>query len=66
MFINHHNIGPSDAALFINGVYLIWMPLTFLPLLQTLKQETRVLEALYKIKVPEKLLTKLLKLDFCS
>ncbi|GIX97388.1 UDP-glucose:glycoprotein glucosyltransferase 1 [Caerostris darwini] len=64
MFINHHNIGPSDAALFINGVYFDMDATDIFTLLQTLKQETRVLEALYKIKVPEKLLTKLLKLDF--
>ncbi|GIY25555.1 UDP-glucose:glycoprotein glucosyltransferase 1, partial [Caerostris extrusa] len=64
MFINHHNIGPSDAALFfINGVYFDMDATDIFTLLQTLKQETRVLEALYKIKVPENF-TKLLKLDF--
>ncbi|GFQ69214.1 UDP-glucose:glycoprotein glucosyltransferase 1 [Trichonephila clavata] len=64
MFMHHHNIGPSDAALFINGVFFDMDATDIFTLLQTLKQETRVLEALHKIKIPEALLTKLLQLDF--
>ncbi|GBM24555.1 UDP-glucose:glycoprotein glucosyltransferase 1 [Araneus ventricosus] len=64
MFMHHHNLGPSDVAIFVNGMYFDMDNTDIFSLLQTLKQETRVLEALYKIKIPEALLTKLLKIDF--
>ncbi|KAG8190170.1 hypothetical protein JTE90_008702 [Oedothorax gibbosus] len=64
MFMHHHNLGPSDAAIFINGLFFDMDTTDIFSLLQTLKQETRVLEALHKIKIPEEVLTKLLKIDF--
>lgn len=52
MFMHHHNLGPSDAAIFINGVFFDMDTTDIFSLLQTLKQETRILEALHKIKIP--------------
>ncbi|XP_035218531.1 UDP-glucose:glycoprotein glucosyltransferase 1-like [Stegodyphus dumicola] len=64
MFMHHHNLGPSDAAMFLNGMFFEMDTTDIFTLLQVLKQETHVLESLYKIKIPEQLLTKLLKMDF--
>lgn len=64
MFLHHHNLGPSDAALFLNGMFFDMEMTDIFALLQVLKQETRVLEALHKIKIKDELLTKLLKIDF--
>lgn len=64
MFLHHHNLGPSDAALFLNGMFFDMDMTDIFTLLQSLKQETQVLEALHKIKIKGELLTRLLKIDF--
>ncbi|XP_071037209.1 UDP-glucose:glycoprotein glucosyltransferase 1 [Parasteatoda tepidariorum] len=63
-FMHHHNIGPADAGLFLNGIFFDMETTDIFTLLQYLKQETRVLEALHKLKISDKLLTNLLKMDF--
>lgn len=64
MFMHHHNLGPADTALFVNGMYFDVDATDVFSLLQVLKQETRVLEGLHMAGVPEKKVTKLLKMDF--
>lgn len=51
MFMHHHNIGPADAGLFLNGIYFDMETTDIFTLLQYLKQETRVLEALHKLQI---------------
>lgn len=64
MFIQYHNIGPSDTALFINGMYFDMEITDIFTLLQALKQETIVIEGLHSVSVPESKISKLLKMDF--
>ncbi|XP_067127795.1 UDP-glucose:glycoprotein glucosyltransferase 1 isoform X1 [Centruroides vittatus] len=64
MFIQYHNIAPSDTALFINGMYFDMEVTDIFTLLQVLKQETRVIEGLHSVSVPESKISKLLKMDF--
>lgn len=64
MFMHHHNLGPADSALFVNGMYFDVDATDVFSLLQVLKQEMRVLEGLHVAGVTEKKATKLLKMDF--
>ncbi|XP_054718713.1 LOW QUALITY PROTEIN: UDP-glucose:glycoprotein glucosyltransferase 1-like [Uloborus diversus] len=64
MFLHHHNLGPSDAAVFLNGMFFDMDTTDIFSLLQVIKQETRILESLHKSKINEEMLTKLLKMDF--
>ncbi|XP_076324138.1 UDP-glucose-glycoprotein glucosyltransferase isoform X3 [Tachypleus tridentatus] len=63
MFMQHHNLAPSDVALFINGMYFDMEITDVFSLVQVLKQETKLLEGLHNIGIPEVAVSKLLKLD---
>ncbi|KYM95086.1 UDP-glucose:glycoprotein glucosyltransferase, partial [Cyphomyrmex costatus] len=63
IFMASLNIQPTDTALFINGLYFDLEAIDILALLESLRSELRVMEALHKIGFSNKKMSKLLALD---
>lgn len=60
------NLSPSDAALFLNGIYFDADILDVFSLLETLRSELRVMEGLHAIGVSEEERRQLLALDLSA
>lgn len=63
IFFGNLHIQPTDTALFINGLYFDLDAIDILGLLEALRAELRVMEALHKIGFSHKKMDKLLALD---
>ncbi|XP_050455971.1 UDP-glucose:glycoprotein glucosyltransferase isoform X2 [Cataglyphis hispanica] len=63
IFMASLNIQPTDTALFINGLFFDLEAIDILTLLESLRSELRVMEALHKIGFSNKKMSKLLALD---
>ncbi|XP_024937212.1 UDP-glucose:glycoprotein glucosyltransferase isoform X2 [Cephus cinctus] len=63
LFAASLNIQPTDTALFINGLFFDLEAIDILTLLESLRGELRVMEALHKIGFNNKRMSKLLSLD---
>ncbi|KAL0109124.1 hypothetical protein PUN28_014311 [Cardiocondyla obscurior] len=63
IFMASLNIQPTDTALFINGLFFDLEAIDVLTLLESLRSELRVMEALHKIGFSNKKMSKLLALD---
>ncbi|XP_011150844.1 UDP-glucose:glycoprotein glucosyltransferase isoform X1 [Harpegnathos saltator] len=63
IFMASLNIQPTDTALFINGLFFDLEAIDVLTLLESLRSELRVMEALHKIGFNNKKMSKLLALD---
>ncbi|XP_067203382.1 UDP-glucose:glycoprotein glucosyltransferase isoform X3 [Linepithema humile] len=63
IFMASLNIQPTDTALFINGLFFDLEAIDVLTLLESLRSELRVMEALHKIGFTNKKMSKLLALD---
>ncbi|XP_011860081.1 PREDICTED: UDP-glucose:glycoprotein glucosyltransferase isoform X1 [Vollenhovia emeryi] len=63
IFMASLNIQPTDTALFINGLFFDLEAIDVLTLLESLRSELRVMEALHKIGFSNRKMSKLLALD---
>lgn len=66
VFARNLNLQPPDAALFLNGMYFEAETLDIESLLESLKQESKILDGLAKIGLKGNKATPLLALDFSS
>lgn len=60
------SLEPADGALFLNGLYYDVEVVDLFSLLQSLKQETRLLEGLHNIGIPKDLIPRLVKVDLVN
>ncbi|XP_076247159.1 UDP-glucose-glycoprotein glucosyltransferase isoform X2 [Calliopsis andreniformis] len=66
IFSSSLNIQPTDTALFINGLFFDLETVDVLSLLESLRNELRVMESLRKIGFSNKKMSKLLALDLST
>ncbi|KAL0281658.1 UNVERIFIED_CONTAM: hypothetical protein PYX00_002578 [Menopon gallinae] len=60
------NLSPSDAAIFINGMFFDVEIVDVITLLEVLRQELRIMEKLHKIGIREEEMKELLALDLTT
>lgn len=60
------NLAPSDAAIFVNGMYFDMEIMDVISLLEVLRQELRIMEKLHKIGIAEEEMKKLIALDLST
>ncbi|XP_075538389.1 UDP-glucose-glycoprotein glucosyltransferase isoform X3 [Dermacentor variabilis] len=65
-FAHTLSLEPADGALFLNGLYYDVDVIDLFSLLQSLKQETRLLEGLHNIGIPKDLIPSLVKVDLVN
>ncbi|KAL1423916.1 hypothetical protein MTO96_020712 [Rhipicephalus appendiculatus] len=65
-FAHSLSLEPTDGALFLNGLYYDVEVIDLFTLLQSLKQETRLLEGLHNIGIPKDLIPSLVKVDLVN
>ena len=65
-FFEKMNVNPSDAALFINGLYFDMDYVDIFTILETIKSESKVLDGLGRIGISDEIASKLTSVDFSN
>ena len=66
IFYEKMNVQPSDAALFINGLYFDMDYVDIFTILETVKSEAKVLDGLGRIGISDSVASKLTSVDFSN